>query len=272
MAADPDENGSIKFEDETSSFVSTATTTESLSLLGGEQGSETEKLKLRILNLQALDKFCKGDFKEAIAIFAALKTDPSYVIGLYPELLPEEFRARLAYPSRLPLFEGALLERGLLALVDYLLEVRRKIKDDLKTLESAVSSTTAAGGANRKPSLSSQRSKHLPSLSYTDLLRLQSIIDTSLLKCYLHTNDALVAPLLRIPDNHCHLEETEKALKRRAKYAELVILYRTKGLHRNALDLLARQARVCGSERDALANRRKLVQYMQELGAEHIGT
>ena len=30
------------------------------------------------------------------------------------------------------------------------------------------------------------------------------IIDTTLLKCYLQTNDALVAPLLRLKENYCH--------------------------------------------------------------------
>uniref|UniRef100_A0A1B0BQK3 Vacuolar sorting protein 39/Transforming growth factor beta receptor-associated domain-containing protein n=1 Tax=Glossina palpalis gambiensis TaxID=67801 RepID=A0A1B0BQK3_9MUSC len=34
------------------------------------------------------------------------------------------------------------------------------------------------------------------------------IIDTTLLKCYLQTNDSLIAPLLRL--NQCHLEESEK--------------------------------------------------------------
>ena len=31
------------------------------------------------------------------------------------------------------------------------------------------------------------------------------ILDTTLLKCYIKTNDALVASLLRLKDNHCHL-------------------------------------------------------------------
>lgn len=242
----------FEIEDDTS--LASSSLTESLN-----DPSDTEKLKLKILNLQALDKFCRGDFKEAIIIFQSLKTDPSYVIGLYPDLLPEDFRARLNYPTRLPNFEGALLEQGLMVLIDYLLEVRRKIKDDISKLESN----------NRKPG-AEDRSKHIPQLSYPDLIKLQSIIDTSLLKCYLQTNDALVAPLLRIPDNHCHLEETEKALKKKQKYNELVILYRTKGLHRNALDLLQKQARF-NSDKEAAVNRRKLILYLQELGSEHVG-
>ena len=64
------------------------------------------------------------------------------------------------------------------------------------------------------------------------------ILDTTLLKCYLKTNDALVAPLLRLPENQCHLEESERALKRCQKWSELIIFYNTRGLHKKALNLL----------------------------------
>ena len=45
------------------------------------------------------------------------------------------------------------------------------------------------------------------------------------------TNDALVAPLLRLKDNSCHIDESERVLKDAHKYSELVILYEKKGLH-----------------------------------------
>ena len=45
------------------------------------------------------------------------------------------------------------------------------------------------------------------------------------------TNDALVAPLLRLKDNSCHVDESERVLKDAHKYSELVILYEKKGLH-----------------------------------------
>jgi hypothetical protein len=47
----------------------------------------------------------------------------------------------------------------------------------------------------------------------------------------LQTNDALVAPLLRLKDNNCHVEESEKVLKKKEKFSELIILYEKKGLH-----------------------------------------
>lgn len=50
--------------------------------------------------------------------------DPSHVIGLFPNLLPEEFRSSLDYPDTLPNLQGTELENGLLALTDYLVEVK----------------------------------------------------------------------------------------------------------------------------------------------------
>lgn len=88
--------------------------------------------------------------------------------------------------------------------------------------------------------------------------QLLQIIDTTLLKCYLQTNDALVAPLLRL--NHCHLGETEKILKKMGKHNELIILYQTKGQHRRALELLQAEA---GIERT--------IGYLQHLSSENMG-
>lgn len=47
----------------------------------------------------------------------------------------------------------------------------------------------------------------------------------------MQTNVALVAPLLRLENNHCHIEESEHVLKKAHKYSELIILYEKKGLH-----------------------------------------
>lgn len=55
--------------------------------------------------------------------------DPSHVIGLYPNLLPQEFRNQLTYPERPPDLEGGELEKALLALQDYLTQVRLRYVD-----------------------------------------------------------------------------------------------------------------------------------------------
>lgn len=90
-----------------------------------------------------------------------------------------------------------------------------------------------------------------------------SIIDTTMLKCYLQTKDSLVAPLLRL--NHCHLEESEKLLKKYQKHRELIILYQTKGQHRMALDLL----KSMGEDGGGLNGKTETIRYLQSLGSEH---
>ena len=62
--------------------------------------------------------------------------------------------------------------------------------------------------------------------------QLMQVLDTTLLKCYLKINDSLVASLLRLKNNYCHEEETERALKKCQKYSELIIFYNTKGKHK----------------------------------------
>jgi len=52
--------------------------------------------------------------------FADLPTDPSHVIGLYSDLLPWEFRARIQYPREVEEFRGCDRENALGALIDYL--------------------------------------------------------------------------------------------------------------------------------------------------------
>ena len=58
-------------------------------------------------------------------------------------------------------------------------------------------------------------------------------LSENLRMCCFHfqTNDALVAPLLRLKDNKVHVEEAERSLKKKEKFSELIILYEKKGLH-----------------------------------------
>ncbi|XP_033733768.1 LOW QUALITY PROTEIN: vam6/Vps39-like protein [Pecten maximus] len=202
----------------------------------------------RIKTLHAFNLFCECKFEESMNIFVKLGTDPSHVIGLYPNLLPNEYRSQLEYPNRPPELEGGDLEKGLLALQDYLTQKRVDVcKDINKEVQ-----TTAIKEGNK--TIKSKR-------------QLSQIIDTTLLKCYLQTNDALVAPLLRIKDNNCHVEESEKILKRKEKFSELIILYEKKGLHQKALNLLMNQAARPSSP---LKGHDRTVQYLQHLGREHL--
>jgi hypothetical protein len=185
-------------------------------------------------------------------VYKRLVADPSHVIGLYPNLLPQEYRNELEYPDRVPELEGIDLENGYLALIEYLTHVshliesllflnlyfqqRNELSKDM--INDLVSSAIVEGTA-----------------TITSKKQLSQIIDTSLLKCYIHvsallllvsslislllqTNDALVAPLLRLKDNNCHIEESERVLKKHQKYSELIILYEKKGQHRKGFLLL----------------------------------
>lgn len=49
--------------------------------------------------------------------------DPSHVIGLYPNLLPPEFRNKLDYPEKVPDLNGLELDKGTMALIEYLTQV-----------------------------------------------------------------------------------------------------------------------------------------------------
>lgn len=83
-----------------------------------------------------------------------------------------------------------------------------------------------------------------------------------------------MAPLLRL--NHCHLEESEKLLKKYQKHRELIILYQTKRQHRMALDLLKSMDESAGESSQTgaaggggLNGFQETIRYLHCLGSEH---
>lgn len=214
------------------------------------EDTESEKAanKRHIQNLHAFDLFCKKRYEESMSIFIELQTDPSHVIGLFPDLLPEDFRSGLNYPDTVPVIQDSDLERGLYALVDYLVKVRHTLQSDSQS-EPMLSAIT--------PSSKTIRSKK----------QLLQIVDTTLLKCYLMTNVALVASLLRLQDFFGHLEECERALRKHQKLSELIILYQQKGQHKKALDLLMKEAKKSESP---LEGHERTISYLQQLGKSHV--
>uniref|UniRef100_A0A1A8M4V5 Vacuolar protein sorting 39 homolog n=1 Tax=Nothobranchius pienaari TaxID=704102 RepID=A0A1A8M4V5_9TELE len=204
-----------------------------------------------IQNLYAFNLFCQKKFDDSMQGFAKLGTDPTHVIGLYPDLLPSDYRKQLHYPNPLPTLSGAELERAHLALIDYLTQKRSHLVKQLNDSDPSTTSPLMEG----TPTIKSRR-------------KLLQIIDTTLLKCYLHTNVALVSPLLRLENNHCHIEESEYVLKKAHKYSELIILYEKKGLHQKALQVLLDQSTKANSP---LKGHERTVQYLQRLGAENLG-
>ncbi|KAM3919217.1 vam6/Vps39-like protein isoform 4-T4 [Leptodactylus fuscus] len=204
-----------------------------------------------IQNLYAFNLFCQKRFDESMQVFAKLGTDPTHVIGLYPDLLPSDYKKQLQYPNPVPALSGGELEKANLALIDYLTQKRSHL---VKKLNDSDHQSTTSPLMEGTPTIKSKK-------------KLLQIIDTTLLKCYLHTNVALVAPLLRLENNHCHVEESEHVLKKAHKYSELIILYEKKGLHEKALMVLVDQSKKANSP---LKGHERTVQYLQRLGAEKI--
>lgn len=212
--------------------------------MSSECAEDKHSISHEIQTLYAYDLFINKQFREAMLEFSKLNTDPTNVIDLFPNLLPsvETSPAMTRSTStthnelmrEMPKLVDKDLENGLMALIDYLVEVRQQIN------YSQDKSLTGAKTFGRNPKT------------------LLSIIDTTLLKCYLETNDSFVASLLRL--NNCHLEESEKILKSYKKFNELIILYQTKGQHKRALNLL---------KTSSLFDADRTIQYLQHLGAEH---
>ncbi|XP_012264302.2 vam6/Vps39-like protein [Athalia rosae] len=222
--------------------------------------TEEEKAKktYKIQTLYAHHLFANKKFSESMEQFLKLGTDPYEVIRLFPDLVSQPTNANETNEpvTVIPTLQDRDLEQGLLALIKFLIEVRHKLMGDTKTKEK--------GSENffEKDPLKAEKSKNMTAIATEQLLK---IIDTTLLKCYLQTNDALVAPLLRL--NHCHLAESEKTLLKYQKYPELIILYQTKGQHKKALELLEKQS----SESDSsLKGTERTIQYLQHLGQDHM--
>ncbi|KAH8295279.1 hypothetical protein KR018_009557 [Drosophila ironensis] len=202
-----------------------------LTKISKEPAEEKATIIRQIHMLHAKELFTNKEFPAAMREFEKAEVDPYDVIRLFPNLVPEPKPGSqdAAVPvSTTPSLEEADLEDAYEALIDFLTQARHR--DSVKTRSS-----------------------------------LQEIIDTTLLKCFLQTNDSLVAPLLRL--NNCHLEESEKTLKKHNKISELIILYQVKGKHRRALKLLRDQASIEGS---VLQGRSRTIRYLQELGANHL--
>ena len=213
-------------------------------------GNESDAARISEIRIrQALDLFCNYKSKQALDILFDLNVDTSHVVGLYGDLLPRDFQGSLHYPSTLPKLEGDDLIVALRDLIEYLTKVRQRLK------------TPGAGDVKAVPIIEGGNAVRLK--------RVNEIVDTTLVKCYLRIEDrhALLAPLLRLKDNQCHLKETESVLRKYQKFTELTIFYNTRGLHRRSLELLKRHSTDEGSP---LFGFQKTVQYLHNLQAENI--
>ncbi|ORY95714.1 CNH domain-domain-containing protein [Syncephalastrum racemosum] len=252
---------------------------------------ENKEEKLRsIRTLYAHLLFKRGEYDKALSLFQELDTYPAEVIRLYPELISGPLASP---PDEISVEED---NESLLSPVRKKKEEEEKEKEKEKESPSRPASILSArSGQTSKTSNTQQNkpanvplqglnlhdavsylirfltdkrqrlSKKLAAEEDEDLLREAALVDTTLLKSYMMTNDALVGPLLRV-QNHCDVQECETILSNRKKYKELVDLYNCKGLHGSALDLLAKLGQ---QNEGTLRGVVPTIRYLQRLGPEH---
>ncbi|KAI8366276.1 CNH domain-containing protein [Choanephora cucurbitarum] len=156
---------------------------------------------------------------------------------------------------------GSNLRDAVTYLIRYLTDKRQKLA---RKMNNSNSHPASLASSNKLSSLS-EKSTSENSEDEEELLYQATLVDTSLLKSYMMTNDALVGPLLRV-QNHCDVKECENILMDKKKYKELVDLYNCKGLHARALDLLEK----LGKESDGpLRGISPTIRYLQRLGLDH---
>ncbi|RIA80537.1 CNH domain-containing protein [Glomus cerebriforme] len=241
--------------------------------------------KLRdIRRLHAHYLFHQTKFDDAITIFQELEVDPTEVIALYPPSISGALhkpvqRPKTIKPSdetnqsennnnqeekvseneieteNLEILEGKLLEEAVQTLIKFLTDRRQKISKILQVHKTS-EPTPPASPSNRT---------NLVNGNLNHTLKLAELVDTTLLKSYMVTNDALVGPLLRV-QNYCNAEEVEGLLLERKKYRELKDLYHGKGLHRKSLELLKKLGQ---SSEGLMKGSFQTVYYLQRLGSEH---
>ncbi|XP_052273786.1 vam6/Vps39-like protein isoform X2 [Dreissena polymorpha] len=218
-----------------------------IQLVSDRPQDENEAIVAGIRAQNGVHLFCENKFKDAMDIFLSLNTDVSHVIGLFPDMLPH----RLKYPERIPPLTDYQLFNSLEALTDFLLKKRAIIARGQDLTEGSVIY------------------EHRKNVTLKTRKNALSVIDTTLLKCYVQTNHNEVAPLLRLPDNHVNIGEAERVLTKRELFSELIILYEEHAMHAEILQLLRSRAKVkvFPSPLDAI---QPTIQKLQSLGEEHL--
>lgn len=174
----------------------------------------------------AYDLFLHKKLEDAMRMFIELDEDPVNVIGLFPNILAPQVREQLTYPFDIPELTGSPLALGYEVLTQYLVNKRKLLSSDAPE---------------------------------TDALRAE--IDTALVMTYLRSNPSLLGPFLRLP-NACVVARCEPALRQAQLWGELVELYFSKAMHKQALTFL--------SERSGPGSLQKIVAYLVRLGRDQL--
>jgi len=198
--------------------------------------------------INAYQEFNQGHYGKAMTTFFESDVDPLKVIALYGNLLPLSVRGQHnKFPIVITELKGAASNRALMALSNYLEKKRTQVVGALKK-------------DDKGPDPDAQQ------VPWPETVSVPQIIDTVLLKSYLLTNPTLVSSLMKLP-NYCHVKECESILIGARKYTDLILLYRSRGLHQNALDYLAK----LGQEKDFdYPGTKAAIDYLKTLGRDNL--
>ncbi|KAH8861921.1 Vam6/Vps39-like protein [Schistosoma japonicum] len=200
-------------------------------LYSGQNAVETSQITI----LYGIHLYHEKKYSEALNLFTEQLINPIHILGLFPGMLSEQEQHQIVYPCDVKIINSSQMIDAYEPLITYLLTWRRLLKQQSNSVKlfikpSKVLNSTTLDGS--KLSLSNNKNEQHHSdtvnefkcysikdfakivLPFTKLLEL---IDTSLLKCYLSTNTARVAPLLR-QENACILDESVKTLLKHKRY------------------------------------------------------
>ncbi|KAI8584642.1 hypothetical protein K450DRAFT_217259 [Umbelopsis ramanniana AG] len=244
--------------------------------------NKADKVK-KIKMMYANDLFKRGQYDTAVTMFQELEADPQTVISLYPEDIAGDMHLE------------DTIQAGEVELADEQVprpDIAQPVVDAaVASAAASIKSSTESARHSPKPSeyvpltgqhlteavsylirfLTDRRQKLTKALNKQQdderhtLLHMATQVDTALLKAYMMNNDALVGPLVRVP-NHCDVEECEKLLREKKKFKELVDFYNCKGLHDQALEVLRDLGK---NETGPLHGVSQTVLYLQQLDIDH---
>eukprot|EP01130_Rhizamoeba_saxonica_P008537 TRINITY_DN3456_c0_g1_i2.p1 TRINITY_DN3456_c0_g1~~TRINITY_DN3456_c0_g1_i2.p1 ORF type:complete len:767 (-),score=140.41 TRINITY_DN3456_c0_g1_i2:83-2383(-) len=236
----------IDFNTQISQLQESGKYKEALSIIENLDRTQISNRKETINSLQlsnAYHLFMIAQFGSAMQLFYNLETDPLQVISLFPNFLPRPLNEQYSMRHNdilLKELEGNSLASALIALCEYL-ENFRDENEDRQVVNG-----------------------NIPWDEVTDR---SVIIDTTLLKAYTQTNPSMISKFLMRP-NSCHTARAEATLRDFSKFKELTLLYKGKGLHRKALELLFQLG--SSTKENQLLGTGETIAYMSELGNDHI--
>lgn len=174
---------------------------------------QIEQRRVRSIHLDyAYQLFAKGEFDLSMHHFKLSNDDPRMVLGLFPDLLPSTSKS---YKQMAPFSP----------------DEKAKVDKMLKDVEQRNNALNAL-----IQYLSCKRVPVTTEIEKTEL-QIAEAVDTAFLKALLYSNDEFVTNFLQNP-NRCIIADSERVLHQHKKFAELVLFYKSKGLHERALVLL----------------------------------